>query len=148
MRRTAAVLAVLGLGAAAFAAPAGAAKIGDRGGKPLVAELSGAQEVPGPADPDGSGSALVTVNHGRGEVCWRLEVADIAPAAAAHIHAAPAGMNGPVVVGLTPPTEGSSEGCESISRDLAKALIQQPEQYYVNVHNAEFPPGAVRGQLG
>ena len=117
------------------------------GGAPRVTTLSGAEEVP-PADPDGTGFASITLNVGQSSVCWELSVSNIAPAFAAHIHAAPAGVNGPVVVPLSPPTSGSSSGCaENVDPDLIQAIIDRPEQYYVNVHNAEFPGGAVRGQL-
>jgi hypothetical protein len=116
-------------------------------GRPLTTQLSGANEVP-PADPDGSGTARVWVNPGLDEVCYELEVADIAPATAAHIHVAPAGVNGPVVVPLAAPTSGSSSGCADVPRELAQALVMDPENYYVNVHNAEYPGGAIRGQLG
>jgi hypothetical protein len=117
------------------------------GGRPLATTLSGAAEVPGPADPDGSGTARITVNPGQGEICYDLAVSNIAPATAAHIHEAPAGVAGPVVVPLSPPTDGSSSDCASVSRELAKEIIQNPSEYYINVHNAEFPAGAVRGQL-
>ncbi len=121
--------------------------LADDGGRPLSATMTGAAEVPGPGDPDGSGTAALRVNHGQGRVCYELEVADIMPARAAHIHRAPAGVAGPVVVPLVPPSAGSSEACADIDRDLAKALIQHPEEYYVNVHNMPHPGGAVRGQL-
>jgi len=117
------------------------------GGRPLSATLTGAAEVPVTGDPDGSGSASITLNHGQGEVCFELTVSDIAPATAAHIHVAPVGVPGPVVVPLTAPTDGSSSGCTSADRELIMAIIQAPEEYYVNVHNAEFPGGAARGQL-
>jgi CHRD domain len=117
------------------------------GGRPLATTLTGAAEVPGPGDPDGSGSASIRLNPGQGEVCFELTVSGIAPATAAHIHVGPAGVAGPVVVGLAPPTSGTSSGCVSADPTLIKAIIQNPEQYYVNVHNAEFPAGAVRGQL-
>jgi hypothetical protein len=117
------------------------------GGAPRVTTLSGAEEVP-PADPDGTGFATITLNVGQQRVCWDLTVADIAPATASHIHAAPAGVNGGVVVPLSPPTTGSSSGCaEDVDPTLIQAIIDHPELYYVNVHNAEFPGGAVRGQL-
>jgi hypothetical protein len=45
------------------------------------------------------------------------------------------------------PTSGSSSACASADRDLVKAIIQHPELYYVNVHNSEYPAGALRGQL-
>ena len=142
---TAALAAVLVI---ALASLAGATRIAgsNHGGRPLTADLTGAAEVP-PADPDGSGSALVTVNIGQREVCWDLSVSDIEPANAAHIHVGPAGVNGPVVVPLSPPTDGSSSGCADVDRALAKDILQHPEEYYVNVHNEEFPGGAVRGQL-
>jgi hypothetical protein len=81
-------------------------------------------------------------------VCFSLAVTGITPATAAHIHVAPAGVPGPVVVTLAPPTSGSSSGCVSgVDADLIKAIRQHPELYYVNVHNVEFPGGALRGQL-
>jgi hypothetical protein len=124
------------------------ASIAADGGRKFTTELTGAAEVPGPGDPDGSGTASITLNHGQGEVCFELTVSDIAVATAAHIHVGPAGVAGPVVVGLAPPASGSASGCVSdVDRDLIKNIIQHPEEYYVNVHNAEFPAGAVRGQL-
>ncbi len=117
------------------------------GGAPRVTTLSGLEEVP-PADLDGTGFAEITLNVGRGRVCWSLSVSNIAPAFAAHIHVAPAGVNGPIVVPLSPPTTGTSSGCrENVDPALIQAIIDFPEQYYVNVHNMPFPGGAVRGQL-
>jgi hypothetical protein len=117
------------------------------GGRRFTVEMTGAAEAPGPGDPDGSGTAVFRLNYGQGEICYELTVENIDPATAAHIHIAPAGSPGPVVVPLAAPTSGSSSGCAEVSRDLIKAIIQNPEAYYVNVHNAAFPPGAVRGQL-
>jgi hypothetical protein len=109
--------------------------------------MSGAQEAPGPGDPDGSGVASFTLNQGQGLICYELTVENIDPATAAHIHRGAAGSPGPVVVPLTPPTSGSSRGCASVDAALIKEIRQNPEAFYVNVHNAAFPPGAVRGQL-
>ena len=50
-------------------------------------------------------------------------------------------------VGLQPPTDGSSSGCVEAGRTLAKDILKNPADYYVNVHNAEFPGAALRGQL-
>jgi hypothetical protein len=117
------------------------------GGRPLSASLSGAAEVPGPGDPDGSGSASMRLNQGQGEICYDLSVSNITPATAAHIHVGSAGVAGPVVVHLAAPSSGSSSACTSVNPDLIKAIRQDPANYYVNVHNAAFPAGAVRGQL-
>ena len=117
------------------------------GGRPLSTTLTGAAEIPGPGDPDGSGTADLTVNPGLEQICYTLTVEDIEPARAAHIHIGSAGTAGPVVVGLAPPTSGTSSGCVDVNRELALAIIQDPQNYYVNVHNASYPAGALRGQL-
>ena len=116
------------------------------GGRPLSTSLSGAAEVPGPGDPDGSGAAHLTLNQGQGEICFDISVENIEPATAAHIHVAPSDESGPVVVNFDVATNGLS-GCVDVDADLIKAIRQNPDAYYVNVHNAEFPGGAVRGQL-
>ena len=139
--RRIAIILVVGLAVLALASPVGAE------GRPFFTTLTGAAEVPGPGDPDGSGTATVTLNQGQSEICFEITVSGIAPATAAHIHVAPAGVAGPVVVPLTPPTSGFSSGCVSVDPGLIKAIRQNPSAYYVNVHNAEFPAGAVRGQL-
>jgi hypothetical protein len=117
------------------------------GGRPLSTTLTGAAEVPGPGDPDGSGTANLRVNPGQGCISYDLAVEGIAPATAAHIHVGDADVAGPVVVPLVPPTDGSSSGTVPVDRALAKDIVQNPDNYYVNVHNAVFPAGALRGQL-
>ena len=117
------------------------------GGHKLSTTLTGAAEAPGPGDPDGSGSATIRLNHGQGQVCYSLTVSNIATATAAHIHRGAPGVAGPIVVTLDAPASGSSSGCVSADRALVKDILKNPADYYVNVHNAEFPGGAVRGQL-
>ena len=131
--------ALLGL---AFAAPAFAA------GTQITTSMTGAEEVPGPGDADGSGTAVIRLNKGKGEVCYELTVSGIAPATAAHIHVGPPGIAGPVVVSLAPPASGSVSACTTgVDAELIKAIAKTPGDYYVNVHNADFPAGAIRGQL-
>ena len=106
--------------------------------------LSGANEVPA-GDPDGTGSARVFLHQGRGQVCFIIRVSNIDDVILAHIHAAPAGTNGSVVVDFM----GMLSGCVSgVDPALIAAIIANPAGYYVNVHTAPFPGGAVRGQLG
>ena len=118
------------------------------GGRPLSTHLTGAAEVPGPGDENGTGSASITLNPGQGQVCFELAVSGIERATAAHIHRGAVGVAGPVVVTLTAPQNGSSKGCVDVDRELVKAIIQNPGDYYINVHNDPHPAGAIRGQLG
>lgn len=145
MRKTTTGLAVFAasavLAGATFAQPA------SEGGRKLATTLTGAAEVPGPGDPDGSGSATLTVNPGQNRVCYELTVANIAPATAAHIHEGARTVAGPVRVTLSAPSDGDSSGCVTVTRALAREILKDPGDYYVNVHNPAFPAGAVRGQL-
>ncbi len=111
----------------------------------LRAELTGEQEVPGPGDEDGSGTAVVKVFEA--EVCYTLRVGNIEAPTAAHIHLGLRGEAGPVVATLEPPTDGTSKASVEIPRALSLGLREHPHRYYVNVHNEPFPGGAVRGQL-
>ncbi|MBX3561211.1 MAG: CHRD domain-containing protein [Sphingomonas sp.] len=114
----------------------------------LAVTLTGLQEVPGPGDTDGTGTALIRVNPGEGQLCWDLYARQIGPATAAHIHRGAAGSAGPPVVTLaTPDAAGRSQGCVAIEQGLAREIAWRGHEFYVNVHNAEYPAGAIRGQL-
>lgn len=135
--------------AAAMAVSVIAAPVALGKGRPVQADLTGAAEVPGPGDPDGEGWARLRLNQGRHRICYTVEVSNIAPATAMHIHHAPAGEFGPVVVTLEQPDEfGYVRGCvNDLSRADVKAIRKHRSEYYVNVHNEEHPDGAIRGQL-
>ena len=111
------------------------------------ANLTGAAEVPGPGDPDGGGTAEVTLNSDKNEVCYDLTVTKIDEATAAHIHEGAMGKDGPVKVGLDTPKGGATKGCKSADAAVVKDMMANPANYYVNVHSKDFPKGAVRGQL-
>lgn len=117
------------------------------GGRPLSTDLIGANE-PGGGDPDGSGHFSMTVNLGQSEICYDLTVANLDTVVAAHIHSAPTGINGPIVVPLAAPVSGSSSDCVTVETSLAKAIAKAPQVFYVNVHTELFQGGAIRGQLG
>jgi len=112
-----------------------------------TAKLTGDAEVPDPGDPKGSGTAQVTLNPDKGEVCYELSVANIQEATGAHIHEGAMGKGGPVKVPLEAPKSGSAKGCAKADVAVIQAILEDPAGYYVNVHNAAFPKGAVRGQL-
>ena len=110
----------------------------------MMIKMTGGAEVPGPADTDGSGMAKLTFNHSKGEVCYTLTTKKIQTVTAAHIHSGAAGQSGPPKITFSPTTKG----CVSADKDVMEDMMKNPANYYINVHNAEFPDGALRGQLG
>ena len=119
-------------------------------GLTFTTTLTGAAEIPGPGDPDGSGTATITLFPGANIVCWDITVEDILlPASAAHIHFInPETGFGGVLVGLSAPdATGHASGCTTAPHADIVNIISNPEGYYVNVHNTDFPGGALRGDL-
>jgi hypothetical protein len=141
---------------AAFAATlafAGVALAGN-GGRPLSTPMSGAEEAPGPGDPNATGEADLRLNQGRHRICFELSWANVdGTVFAAHIHQAPVGVPGPIVVPLFEGvsfagTDEFSDCVFGIDKGLIKDIRQHPDDYYVNVHSTPgFTAGAVRGQL-
>ena len=132
------------------------------------AHLRGRNEVP--ADPTVRGN--VGDKNGKGEayvfgidgdpttLCYVLIVEKIATATGAHIHEAARGQNGPIVANLAAPADGNAADCltqgepgkfpvdaAGVPLTTVADILANPGDYYVNVHNAEFPGGAIRGQL-
>ena len=137
-------------GSAALIATAAIAQP-DAGGRPFTVTMTGAAEVPGPGDPDGTGTARITINPGKLQACYDITVANLDDITAAHIHRTPPDP-GPAVVPLfafSPPTDDTHfEDCVAISsRELAMEIIRNPSIFYVNVHTDDFPAGAIRAQL-
>ncbi len=127
---------------------AGAGTTGTAYASQFRAALTGAAEVP-PGDPDGAGTATVRVDGTLNEVCVDLEVSGITPATAAHIHRGAAGENGPPVVNLDVPDgeDQDEDDCDHVGDTLADDIQANPGNFYINVHTAEHPDGAIRGQL-
>ena len=126
--------------AAAIAALSAPAHAGDK----LSAHLGGA----GSADTDGAGHANFTIDTAKNEVCYDVMVEKIDLATAAHVHKGAAGASGPPVVPMNKPgADGKAKGCATVGADVVKDLLANPAGYYVNVHTADHPGGAVRGQL-
>jgi hypothetical protein len=115
--------------------------------KQLHAALSGSEEAPsGTGDPDGYGAAFLEVQ-GR-NICFRIIAKQISPATAGHIHKGDVGQDGPISVPLFTGTVPSKRKCvKASSNSVAKDIRRNPGDYYVNVHTADFPDGAIRGQL-
>ena len=138
---------------------------GSHGGAPFMATLVPGTEVTtlgGDPNPAANGVAFVTLNSGQEEVCFDITFEGLsAPVSDAHIHAAPAGVSGGVVIPFALPanpafpavTEGAVARCVFAPRELIKAIRDNPENYYVNIHTRQTgnpnarPQGAIRGQL-
>jgi hypothetical protein len=112
----------------------------------LTARLTGAAEVP-PGPGDATGSFTGTFNAAHNQLCYELKSEKLETPTAAHIHQGVVGQNGGPVVMLQPPKNGMSKACVAVETDLAMKLMGHPENYYVNVHNAAYPNGGLRGQL-
>lgn len=111
------------------------------------ANLTGAQEVGG-GDPDGSGEAEITIDDNFDQVCWDISnVRNIGEVTAAHIHVGARGVNGPPVFPLKKSHEGTWKGCSEGAEWTQDRIEGNPERFYVNLHTAEYPNGAIRGQL-
>jgi hypothetical protein len=151
----------LAIAALAGAAPGGAdgkdaAKQGRKAQRVLFAKLSGRNEIGpdgqrGAGDLNGRGGFTGLIEGNR--VCFGLVADNIDPPAAAHIHRGGPGVNGPIEVTLRPPTPGNpgaSSGCvppDEGDTAVLRQILRNPRRFYVNVHTAAFPGGAIRGQL-
>lgn len=114
----------------------------------MQTKLTGAAEVPGPGAPKGEGTANLTIDTAKNQLCYMLHSSGTDTPTMAHVHKGAVGVAGPVAVPLTPPANGMSQGCANVAPDVLAAILATPADYYVNVHTAAFPKGALRGQLG
>jgi len=116
------------------------------GTKTLTTTMLGSNEVPKGA-PRGSGKAVITLNAGTRKVCWTFSnLKGISKVSASHIHKAPKGRSGNVVV---PFFAGAlkTKGCVKAAKSIITAIERRPSGYYVNIHTMRYPAGAIRGQL-
>jgi len=132
----------------------------------FTAGLSGGQEVPANSS-TASGEAIFELSDDGMELSYTISVEDIDSVSMAHIHIAPEGENGPVVVWLYPPAPpavlipGVTDGVlqegvitEANLLDMLAGLelselidLMATEEAYVNVHTGPFPGGEIRGQI-
>ncbi len=143
MRRIVTLLAVVAIATLALGALPASAVQQHR------VSLKGSAEAH-PGDKDASGQFSWTLSGNR--LCFLLSVSKFKlPVAAAHIHKGKVNVDGPVFVGLlTAAGSNSAEvaRCVAVTAGQRNAIKNHPKQYYVNVHNADFPLGGLRAQLG
>lgn len=123
---------LLAIGGTSLAAPS----------PPMKVNLTGGPD----GDPAGRGVASVTVDPDALQVCYNVSTS-LTDANMAHIHKGAAGVSGPVVVPFANLADGKTQGCATVTKEVAGELLANPADYYVNVHTPQFPKGAIRGQL-
>lgn len=120
----------------------------DHGGRALQATLTGAAEVPGPGDVDGTGMFDLSANTGQAELCYALRAYNVGTITSVHLHRGAAGVDGDQLFTLALPSAGYSRDCvDNLDRDVIHDILAHPASYYINVHTDDFPSGAIRGPL-
>ena len=110
-------------------------------------KMTGAAETPAGA-PGGTAKAVVTLSTKTGKVCWTFtSLSGVSTPTYAHIHVGVAGKSGNIVLPLSTGSTLKTKGCVHASATLISQIAASPHGYYVNIHNAAYPGGAVRAQL-
>lgn len=134
----------------------------------LEAELDGREEVGSDptqrlvGDANGKGEAYVFgIDGDPTTLCYsltveKIQLVPVGTGMAAHIHEGLRDSNGPVVAALAGPEDGNAADCLTEGEagkfptgeaGIVQRILNNPEQFYINVHNPDFPAGAIRGQL-
>ena len=149
MQRSKLALALLALAGTAMLIPA--LSLAGQNTVEVTAKLKGSEEVPGPGDNKGKGEIQVFLKAKKEKVCFNLEISKLDPVMAGHIHKGVEGVAGKIKVTLFETEilgEGAYEGCtRNVKSKLIAKMAEVPEKFYVNLHTAEYPDGAIRGQL-
>jgi hypothetical protein len=122
------------------------------------------EEVAGGGDRGGSGFARLVLDEARETACYFIEWRGLeGSVTAAHIHVAPTGEDGPHAIDLFndkhfPGRHDTAWGCVRVeddrgghghmsAREKIRDIIENPEDFYLNVHSTRYEAGAIRGQL-
>ena len=97
-------------------------------------------------DPIGSGVAIISINAATNQLCWKISSLTNVPS--------------PTQVRLFQNFSGASghngyklghgyqpSGCIPVERVILGLFEAKPQRFFVNVHSARYPGGAVRGPL-
>ncbi|MBW4936638.1 CHRD domain-containing protein [Marinobacter sp. F4206] len=128
----------------------------------LTTQLSAKEMVGSKGDSNGKGHAHVFgIDGDATTLCYVIQVEGIQAVPvkegmAAHIHEAGKGMNGAPVAALAGPEDGDAADCltegekgkfPTGEKGIVKRILENPADFYINIHNPEYPDGAIRGQL-
>lgn len=124
----------------------------DDGSIRFCIKLIGSEEFPGPGDPDGLAIGTLHINKKSCDISWWLLLGNLEPPFTGfHIHG-PLSFASPqiadIFIFLTTDHETMVlEGSTHVDESKLEAILKTPTLYYLNLHNKQFPGGAVRGSL-
>lgn len=115
----------------------------------LRTEMTGAEVVPGPGHATVSVDFWVGVRPSIGQMVYFYTITGLSEVSAIHIHSGGVGTNGPILFSLEMAPDGVEivGSRQRVDRDLLQDMADNPAGYYVDVHTAALPDGAIRGQL-
>jgi len=113
----------------------------------LSANLFGEAVPGGGAGEDAAADFDGEIDLAQEQLCYFFQLEGLSDAAAAHVHQAKDGTSGPVVMTLTLPSDAGEEVCEKMNKSLLQQMADHPGEFYIDVHTAAKPDGAVRGQF-
>ncbi len=96
----------------------------------------------------GSVSSTFVLDTKKNTLCYLVKTTGLTGIAEAHIHSGAKGMDGSDVVPLLPAKfNAKAATCVNVAPKVLSDIAMNPAMYYLNVHTAKYPDGAVRGQL-
>jgi len=111
----------------------------------LYALPNGSEETPANNSPATAFGRLV-LTADRKQLLYEVHVSGLSgDPTAMHLHMAPRGTPGSVIIPLAIPAGGEAVGCVDVPAGADAALLSQG--MYLNIHTGNFPAGEIRGQV-
>ena len=115
----------------------------------LSVVAKGKYEKAGAGAMSGSVTGSFTADLKKNTLCYSVTNHGIKGISGIHIHTGKAGVDGAVAVALDPMKIGhKGSTCIKVEAKVLADIAAHPSLYYFNAHNATYPNGAVRAQLG
>lgn len=113
----------------------------------LSGTLSGANEVP-PNASTAMGTISGTYNQATGMIAFDIDFSGLTTnVTVAHLHDAPAGVNGGAIINLFPPIVTSGNIVGNFALPMANEPAFLAGNTYVNIHTSTYPGGEIRAQV-
>jgi hypothetical protein len=100
----------------------------------------------GGGSPSGSAQAIVNIEPAKGELCWQFsQLMNVPSPTVARLYRTFPGASGDG--GYFLDQKYTPSGCIKKDPIILELMVNKPEQFFVNIHDRQFPGGAVRGPL-